>query len=70
MTVKLKGLTVAFSHDIREDDAKNIIDAILMIKGVSDVTQKHIVDPGDYITRKRILNEIVKSILVIAEDQG
>jgi hypothetical protein len=34
MTTRLKGLTVAFTDDIREDDAQAIIDAIQLIKGV------------------------------------
>lgn len=37
MTDRLKGVLVTFDHDIREDDAEQIIAAIKMIKCVADV---------------------------------
>jgi len=37
MTDRYKGLMVVFEKDIRDDDAKKIIDAIKMIKGVLNV---------------------------------
>jgi ribosomal protein L5 len=37
MTDRLKGVVVAFDHDIRVDDAEQIIAAIRMIRRVADV---------------------------------
>lgn len=37
MTDKIKGFWVALDHDMREDDAQKIIDAVLCIKNVIDV---------------------------------
>jgi len=61
MTTRLNGLVVAFENDIREDDAQSIIEAILMIKGVSSVTTNS-VQPDDYILRSRIKTEIEKAL--------
>jgi hypothetical protein len=38
MTDRFNALTVVLQQDIREDDAKSLIDAIMMIKGVLSVT--------------------------------
>lgn len=56
MTDRLKGCTVAFAKDIREDDAKAIIDAILQLRGVASV-RTSVVTGDDLITRMRIDNE-------------
>ncbi len=61
MTTRLNGLVVAFENDIREDDAQSIIEAILMIKGVSSVTTNS-VQPDDYILSSRIKTEIEKAL--------
>ena len=57
MTDRLKGLTVAFEKDIREDDAQCIIDAILMIKGVANVTTS-ISSVEDYMNREQVRREV------------
>ena len=67
MTDRLKGLTVAFDKDIREDDAKCIIDAILMIKGVSSVTTS-LSGPDDYMNREQVKRDIVKKIYDLAKE--
>lgn len=38
MTDRYHSLTVVLDHDIREDDAQTIVDAVGMIKGVLSVT--------------------------------
>lgn len=66
MTTRLKGLTVAFSHDIREDDAQAIIDAISMIKGILDV--QPIKNTGDeWIIESRIKSELREKMFKILE---
>lgn len=62
MTDRIKGLTVAFTADIREDDAQCIIDAILMIKGVANVTTS-LSSPGDYINRQMVKSIAIEKIL-------
>lgn len=57
MTDRLKGLTVAFDHDIREDDAEAIVNAIKMIKGVVDVKPTYATSE-DWINRERIRREL------------
>lgn len=67
MTDRLKGVTVAFERDIREDDAELIINAIRMIKGVAGV--KDIKSTGyDYINREQIRHEIVEKIYAMAKE--
>lgn len=43
MTDRIKGLTVTLVNDLRDDDAQPIIDAILLLKGVLEVTT-HVAD--------------------------
>lgn len=57
MTDRLKGLTVAFDRDIREDDAEAIVSAIKMIKGVLDV-QPSYATSEDWMNRRRIRDEL------------
>lgn len=37
MTTRLKGVTVLFDHNMREDDAEGVIAALRMVKFVTDV---------------------------------
>ena len=67
MTDRLKGLTVALTHDVRDDDAQCIIDAILMIKGVANVTTQ-IADSGDWINRQQIKHEITSKLHALAKE--
>lgn len=53
MTERYHSLTVALEHDMREDDAQGIIDAILHIKGVIGVTG-NAVDVTDFIAVTRV----------------
>ena len=67
MTNRLKGLTVAFEKDIREDDAEGIINAILMIRGIANVTTS-LSSSEDYINREQIRREVVSKIYDVAKD--
>ena len=62
MTDRLKGVYVVFDHDIREDDAEAIINAIKMIKHVADVSPVG-VEGSDYINRSRINMEWTNKLL-------
>jgi hypothetical protein len=57
MTDRIKGLTVALTHDIREDDCQSIIDAIKMVKGVEGV-ETHVAGPMDYIAKQQVKSEL------------
>lgn len=65
MTTKLKGLTVAFALDIREDDAESIINAIKMLKGVLDVAPLA-TSTDDFIIETRVRQELTEKLLEIA----
>ena len=62
MTDRLKGVTVTFDSDIREDDAQEIINAIKMVKGVLTVT-KSVVGHDDIMNRSAIRLDIQRKIL-------
>jgi len=57
MTDRLKGAYIAFTQDIREDDAESIIQAIKMIKGVSAV-ETSVSNGEDWMNREHIRSEL------------
>ncbi len=57
MTDILKGCTVAFDRDIREDDAEAVLNAIRMIKGVLSVSPS-LSEPGDWAAGERLRREL------------
>ncbi len=61
MTDRIKGLTVVLDGDIREDDAKPIIEAIRMIRGVLCV-EAHVTDINDYVAQQKARFELEKRI--------
>lgn len=56
MSDRIKGIIVTLENDIREDDAKEIINAVLMIKGVLNVTTS-VRDHNDIMNRERVRSE-------------
>jgi len=62
MTDRTKGCWVAFDKDIRVDDVEWIINAIKMIKGVTDV-ELSITDSSDWINRAHIKAELKTEII-------
>lgn len=56
MTDRLKGVTVTFTQDIRDDDAQQILKAIEMIRGVAHV-EPSLVTPEDHMNRQVIKSE-------------
>ena len=57
MTDTLKGLVVSLNHDIREDDAEDIIQAIRMVKGVANVAPL-VSEAGDWVVAERSRREM------------
>jgi hypothetical protein len=66
MTDRLKGCYVSFDQDIREDDAKGILEAIGMIKGVIGVTA-FTVDHNDWMARARVKAELIAKIVEVLQ---
>jgi hypothetical protein len=64
MTERLKGLTVAFDHDIREDDAAAIVNAIKMIKGVLDV-EPLVSTHEDWLIECRVRRELGEKLIAV-----
>lgn len=57
MTDRYNGLVVAFDHDIREDDAEAVINAIRMLKGVLTVTA-NVSDINSHIEETRAKRDL------------
>ena len=53
MTDRVKGLTVVFEEDMRDDDAEAIINGIRMMRNVASVTPR-LVNSDDYYNREKI----------------
>ncbi len=66
MTDRAKGCFVSFEHDIRVDDVEFLVNAIKMIKGVSEVSL-NIADSNDWMNRNRIKSEIREKFLALYE---
>lgn len=62
MTDRLKGCWVSFTHDIRDDDAEPLINAIKALRGVEGV-ECQVSDPGDWMARMHVRHEIGDKIL-------
>lgn len=67
MTTRLKGLTVAFEKDIREDDAQRIIDAVAMLRGVLQVGP---IEVGDnWISEVRIRRDLEGKLFAVLREE-
>ena len=68
MTDRYCTLTVVLSKEIRDDDAENLINAILQLKGVADV-KGDVADPQDYMAITRAKHELhMKLICLLKND--
>lgn len=68
MTERIKGFTVALRHDIREDDAEGVLNAIRQLRGVADVTGVR-ANSDDWMNRTRIRQEITGKVMKALEDE-
>lgn len=69
MTTRLKGCTVAFAHDIREDDAEKLLEAIRCLRGVLTVVPTEAVH-DDWIAEERVRDELVKRLFDVLRPRG
>ena len=70
LTDRLNGAWVAFEKDIRTDDARALLDAIRMIRGVADVSSTIITTPSDYMNRMKVREEIREKLLDLYNSLG
>jgi hypothetical protein len=61
MTDRYHSLTVVLEHDIRDDDAQPLIEAIKMMKGVLGVAGE-VSDSGNYVAEMRVKSELSKKL--------
>ncbi len=66
MTDRIKGFTVALGKDMREDDCQQIINAILMIRGIENVTPL-ITSNDDWLARQHVKAELRESFYEFIE---
>ena len=68
MTDRLKGVVVTFDHDIRDDDAEGILQAIKCLRGVIDVTPS-VRTTDDHMNRERIRRELGEKLLAVLHQE-
>lgn len=61
MTDRIRTLLVTLDHDFRDDDVQVIVDAIKMIKCVSNVKIGEVVDMQDHLNREVFRTEVLRS---------
>lgn len=66
MTTRLKGFTVTLEHDIREDDAEAIRQAILCVRSVVDVAPVQS-NPDDYMNRQMVRHEMMGKLIAVVQ---
>lgn len=64
MTDRLKGCTVVFKKDTREDDAERMLDAIRMVTGVLDVVPV-IAEMADVFAEARVRRDLGERLLAV-----
>lgn len=66
MTDRFNAFVVVLEHDLRDDDAQAIINAIRQLKGVLDV-QPHVAGFEDAIAEARVKNELRQKLWKVLE---
>ncbi len=68
MSDKLKGITITFDHNMNEEQADALINAIKMFKGVLHV-EPSIVTGQDHMNRTLIKAEFLNKIFKLISDE-
>ncbi len=68
MTDRLKGCTVVFDRDIREDDAEGLLNAIRHIKGVK-IVEPSISTSDDWMAAARAKSELLAKLVDWIKEQ-
>jgi hypothetical protein len=64
MSDRIKGVVVAFEHDLKDEDAAELIKAISMIRGIANVSPS-VVNHDDYMNRAQIKWELRSQLMQI-----
>ncbi len=64
MSNDIKGVVVTFDHDMHEDHAARVIEAIKMIVGVASV-QPSVSNIDDLMNRERVRRELIDKLLSV-----
>jgi len=59
---RIKGCWVAFDHDIKDEDAEPIMDAIRRLRSV-DAVEARVADMDDWMARKNVKAEIRAAVV-------
>ncbi len=65
MTDRFHSLVVTLEQEIREDDLKEIINAIRMLRCVLDVTTTKVVDFDSHVAKEQARQELRKQMMDI-----
>jgi len=68
MTNLYNALTVVLDHDIRDDDAEPVLNAIRMIKGVQSVVGE-VADTSKHVATIRVRQEICNKLFEILRNE-
>lgn len=66
MTDRIKALTVALEHDMREDDVESLVEAIKHFRGVLAV-ELNVSTPDDWSNRQQISHELRMKLFEVLE---
>ena len=69
MTDRIKGLVITLDHDYRTDDVDTIVNAIMMVKGVANVS-KSVASPDDHMNRARIVYKLRQNVLDLFDENN
>jgi hypothetical protein len=69
MTDRIKGLVITLDHDYRTDDVDAIVNAIMMVKGVANVS-KSVADMDDHMNRARIVYKLRQNVLDLFDENN
>lgn len=64
MTERYNALTIVLDRDIRKDDARPLIGAIRMLRGVASVTP-NVTDICDHVAQERVRRELGEKLLAV-----
>ncbi|MHD0644975.1 hypothetical protein ACYPKM_05070 [Pseudomonas aeruginosa] len=67
MTDRIHSFTVVLDHDIREDDAQAIANAILQLRGVIEV-KGNVTDPGQLVAESRARQLIGEKLIKLVDE--
>lgn len=67
MTSRVQGFIVSLENDMREDDAREIVKAISMLRGVLNVEPVRADEFGEVVTKARLRQEVLAALLPVFE---